>query len=155
MSTKLTDLQADVQGHAQFALEQLTAEGIPHAVTSTLRTEAEQIALYAQGRDALLTVNQLRSAAGMLPIIPYLGKDGKEHSDNDFTVTNADGVRYKSNHQGGRALDVTPVNEAGNPVWPDHMDPRWPQIAAVMKANGFQWGGDWPRFPDFPHYEMV
>ena len=44
MSTKLTDLQPDVQGKAQLATEQLTAAGIPFAVTSTLRTEAEQMA---------------------------------------------------------------------------------------------------------------
>ena len=146
MSTKLTDLAPDVQGKAQLATEQLTAAGIPFAVTSTLRTEAEQMALFAQGRDALPAVNLLRSQAGMPPI---------GAADNSYTVTNADGVKYKSNHQGGRALDVVPVNSAGNPVWPDHKDPRWEQIASVMKANGFQWGGDWPRFPDFPHYEMA
>ncbi len=146
MSTKLTDLMPDVQGKAQLAVEALKAAGIPYAVTSTLRTEAEQAALYSQGRDALLTVNQLRSTAGLPPI---------GAADNTYTVTNADGVRYKSNHQGGRALDVVPLNAAGNPSWPAGSDPRWAQIAKVMKSFGFAWGGDWPRFPDYPHYEMV
>lgn len=145
MSTKLADLRPDVQGKVQLALEALKAAGIPFAVTSTLRTEAEQMALFAQGRDPLVTVNMLRSQAGM----PSIGT-----ADNAYTVTNADGTRYKSNHQSGRALDITPVNAEGNPTWPDHSDPRWLQIAAVMKANGFQWGGDWPRFIDLPHYEI-
>ena len=155
MSTRLTDLMPDVQDKAQQAIEALSNAGIPNTVTSTLRTEAEQMAFFAQGRDPLITVNALRSSAGMSPIFPYIGKDGKEHSDNDYTVTNADGVHYKSNHQSGRALDITPVNEDGNPIWPPYSDPRWKQIADIVKRFGFSWGGDWPRFPDMPHYEMV
>lgn len=146
MSRKIEDLAADVQLKARAFLDALTFKGIPYFVASTLRTEAEQIALYSQGRDALLTVNQLRSAAGMPPIAP---------TDNTYTVTNADGIRYKSNHQGGRALDVVPINDQGNPIWPPFSDPRWQLISAEGKAQGFSWGGDWPRFPDNPHYEMV
>jgi peptidoglycan LD-endopeptidase CwlK len=146
MNTNIDDLQSDVAARAHASMAALKVSGIPAAVTSTLRTEAVQMALFAQGRDALPAVNLLRSQAGMPPIGAV---------DNSYTVTNCDGVKYKSNHQGGRALDVVPLNAAGNPVWPDHMDPRWAQIASVMKANGFQWGGDWPRFPDFPHYEMT
>jgi hypothetical protein len=79
--------------------------------------------------------------------------------ENAYTVTNADGVKYKSNHQSGRALDVVPVNAAGNPEWPGAEDPRWQMIAAVFKSQGFKWGGDWTKAvngidPDLPHYEM-
>ena len=59
MSTKLTDLAPDVQGKAQLATEQLTAAGIPFAVTST-----------------------------------------------------------------------------GNPVWPNHMDPRWQQYIRHKASRG-------------------
>jgi hypothetical protein len=81
-------------------------------------------------------------------------------AENAYTVTNADGVHDKSNHQSGRALDVVPANANGNPVWPEPADPRWEEIAAIFKSQGFSWGGDWTRAkdgidPDLPHYEMV
>jgi len=151
MSKNIEDLAEDVRAHAWAFVTTLTAKGIPHVVTSTLRTEAEQMALYAQGRDPLPTVNMLRSAAGLSPI---------GSAENGYTVTNADGVKYKSNHQGGRALDVVPSNEQGNPVWPAADDPRWTLIAATGKEQGFKWGGDWTKArdgidPDLPHYEMT
>src|SRR5271157_2424031 len=146
MSKNIEDLSDDVKPKAWASVELLTEKGISHIVTSTLRTEAEQIALYAQGRDPILTVNQLRSTAGLDPIEP---------ADNTYTVTNCDGVKIKSNHQGGRALDVVPIDSKGNPVWPAAEDSRWTQISEVFKSNGFSWGGDWPSFPDRPHYEMA
>ena len=146
MSVKLTDLQPDVQAKAQLAIEALKSYEIPCVVTSTLRTTDEQRALFSQGRDPIATVNRLRSLAGMRPI---------SDAENTYTVTNADGVNYKSNHQGGRALDIVPTDTYGNPIWPPISDPRWSKISLVMKSFGFAWGGDWPRFPDYPHYEMV
>jgi peptidoglycan L-alanyl-D-glutamate endopeptidase CwlK len=154
MSTKLEDLQPDVQFKAREGLTDLADACIPFVVTSTLRTLDEQIALYAQGRQPLAAVNVLRAKAGMAPIVQRLARDGSLHSDNDYTVTNCDGWKFKSNHQSGRALDITP-EENGGAVWPDPADPRWKQIADVMKRAGFAWGGDWPQFPDYPHYEMV
>ncbi len=150
MSVKVEDLLPEVAAVAQRCLNAMVTMGIPHAVTSTLRTQAEQQALYAQGRQLLPTVNVLRGVAGLPPI---------GAAENAYTVTNADGVKYKSNHQGGRALDVVPVNADGNPEWPYAGDPRWAQIAAVFKSQGFTWGGDWTKAkdgidPDLPHYEM-
>jgi peptidoglycan LD-endopeptidase CwlK len=146
MSTKISDLVPEVSAVAQRCVNALITAGIPHAVTSTLRTVEEQAALYAQGRLPLDRVNDLRKAAGLYAI-------GAE--DNTYTVTNADGVTNKSNHQSGRALDVVPLNTQGSPVWPDHSDPRWKQISDIFKSQGFAWGGDWTSFPDYPHYEMV
>lgn len=153
MSKRLEDLQPDVMFKAKAAIAILEQYGIPYMVTSTLRTEAEQKALYAQGREPLEKVNALRVAAGMRPIVPYPGVDHKMHSDNEYPVTNADGVKNKSNHQGGRAIDVVPT-ENGNPVWPPLSDPRWAKIADVFRGQGFKWGGDWLKFPDPPHYEL-
>lgn len=61
-------------------------------MTYTLRIYEEQAALYAQGRKPLAEVNRLRAiatAAGapMPPIVEYMGKDKRTHSDNDYTVT--------------------------------------------------------------------
>lgn len=155
MSTKLSDLNGETQARAQAALDDLAERGIPAIVTYTLRTEAEQAALYAQGRQSLIAVNALRAAAGLAPI---------GEADNSYTVTNASGKRIadggtgRSEHQLGTALDVCPA-ENGWPVWPPIEDPRWAQIAQSFKAQGFTWGGDWTKEkdgidPDLPHYEI-
>ena len=143
MSRRIDDLLPLVAVAAARAMADLKARGVPAVVTSTLRTEAEQAALYAQGRESLASVNAKRSAAGM-PLIRL--------EENRYTVTNADGIKHKSNHQSGKALDVVP-SQGGNPVWPQPSDPRWSQIAVVFKMHGFEWGGEWKDFPDLPHSE--
>jgi len=143
MSIKLTDLKPKAQAAAEKALEDLVLRGIKCRVTSTLRTLAEQVALFAQGRSELEAVNSLRVKAGMYKLVA---------KDNLKTVTNCDGIKFKSNHQTGMALDVVP-EENGRPVWPSLADPRWKEIAKSFKAQGFAWGGDWAKFPDYPHYE--
>lgn len=155
MSTKLEDLAPEAEALAKAALIDCAAANIDVIVTYTLRTEAEQAALYAQGRQSLIAVNALRAQAGL----PAIG-----NSDNSYTVTNASGKRKadggtgRSEHQLGVALDVCPM-ENGGPVWPPISDPRWAQIAEVFKSKGFSWGGDWTMDkdgidPDLPHYEL-
>ena len=143
MSRSISDLKPLVAAAAMRALADLRARGVFFAVTSTLRTEAEQAALYAQGREPLEEVNKKRAIAGMRPI---------SQAENKYTVTNADGVKHKSNHQGGTALDVVPEYD-GRPVWPPAHDERWSQISGIFKQYGFEWGGDWKDFPDLPHYQ--
>jgi peptidoglycan L-alanyl-D-glutamate endopeptidase CwlK len=29
------------------------------------------------------------------------------------------------------------------------------EVAAVIKKFGWEWGGDWKRFPDFPHFQKT
>jgi hypothetical protein len=164
MSTRIEDLTPATQAKARAALADLDARGIAYAVTYTLRSYAEQAALYAQGRESLASVNAKRAAAGLTPIVPYTGKDGKVHSDNDYTVTNADGIRIidggkgRSPHQLGTALDVVPLME-GSPSWPPASDTRWAEIARSFEAQGFEWGGRWTLAkdgiaPDMPHYQL-
>jgi len=131
---------------AVTAVQILRDKKIPFVVTSTRRTAEEQAAYYAQGRRTLESVNLLRDKAKMPRITA---------AENGYVVTNCDGVKVKSRHQGGKAIDVVPANERGNPVWPPKDDKRWCEIAAVMKACGFEWGGEWVQFPDLPHYEMA
>ena len=143
MSARLIDLNAETYVLTNEALAELQDLKIPHCVTSTKRTLEEQQALYAQGRAKIEAVNTLRKIACM-PIITL--------AENAKTVTNCDGVRNKSNHQSGNALDIVPL-EGHYPKWPSGNDPRWLQIAEVMEKHGFIWGGRWKNFPDYPHYE--
>ncbi len=169
MSRRLEDLTPAARAAALRALARLKADGIQVVVSYTLRTALEQYALWCQGRKTLAETNAARAAATaagaeMPPIREYMGRDKKTHSDNDYTVTNCDGRRVseggtgRSPHQTGRALDVVPdldPGEAQLPGWPPESDPRWAVIAAAFKAEGFEWGGDWEDFPDYPHYQLA
>lgn len=127
-------------------------------VTFTLRTEAEQRALYAQGREALGVVNTLRKEAKLGPLTPEA---------NQRTVTDLDGVTHRSNHQGvlygGRllstALDFVPAIDPDGPAGPlkvrvDYEDAvRFRSVGALAIREGLIWGGTW-RKPDMPHVEL-
>lgn len=151
MSTALADLLPDTQKRAANALADLKTRAMPYVVTSTLRTTAEQVALYAQGREELSAVNAKRQAAGLPDIGP---------SENAYTVTRCNGISLanggtgRSPHQLGTAIDVVPM-DGGGPSWPPAHDPRWAQIAQSFKAQGFGWGGKWADFPDLPHYQVM
>lgn len=100
--------------------------GHPMMVTDGVRTLQRQQELYAQGRTA----------------------PGK-------IVTNADGLRAKSNHQvkedgWGHAVDMCFVVD-GKPSWSEAH--RWRLYGEVASAVGCSWGGFWKR-PDKPHIEL-
>jgi peptidoglycan L-alanyl-D-glutamate endopeptidase CwlK len=143
MSNRLVDLNAETYFLANEAIAELQTLNIPHITTSTKRTLSEQSALYKQGREKLEDVNTARVIAGL----PKIGE-----KENAYTVTNCDGVQIKSNHQSGDAIDIVPF-ENNRAIWPKPFDPRWKQIADVMKNHGFIWGGDWKNFIDCPHYQ--
>jgi peptidoglycan L-alanyl-D-glutamate endopeptidase CwlK len=150
MNTDISELKPQVADAARSALADLDKRGIPHSVTCTIRTYSEQRALYAQGREDLLTVNSLRHEAGL----PAIGQD-----DNAYVVTQLNGLplvqggKGRSPHQMGIALDVVPKGPNG-PEWPPATDQRWIEISKSFKSQGFEWGGDWKDFVDLPHYQM-
>ena len=114
--------------------EAIRTTPVDFTITSGVRTLKEQQDLYAQGRT----------------------KPGQK-------VTNADGVRNKSNHQAkedgfGYAVDLYPyvngqvdVNDRGGNL---------PRIAAHIKSVAAQlgyrvdWGGDWKGLIDRPQFEL-
>ena len=127
-------------------------------VTSILRSDAQQIALFAQGRQSLAQVNVLRAAAGMTPI---------DVKANAHRVTNCDGVHNRSRHQGvlyegrmvSRAVDLAPSWDAdgpgtGKPIidWNDRG--RFNRIGPLAESVGLMWGGNWISFQDLPHVEL-
>jgi peptidoglycan LD-endopeptidase CwlK len=121
----------------------LKAMDIQFFIHDTFRTTAEQEALFAQGRFDIDFVNRLRYKAGM-PLIP--------ESENRRIVTKCDGVKKKSRHQSGNAIDIVPM-EKGRPVWPNPSDKRWLAMGEVGESLGLEWGGRWTD-PDCPHYEL-
>lgn len=111
----------------------------PHdfMIVQGLRTAAYQNELYQQGRT----------------------KPGPK-------VTNCDGYNSKSNHQAksdgyGHAIDFAIYD----PTLPEKIDwdnnKKYREVAdhlkKVAKENGINivWGGDWVKFKDYPHIELV
>lgn len=115
--------------------EAITATPVDFTVVHGVRTTEEQQALYAQGRTA----------------------PGPK-------VTNADGVRKRSNHQTkadgfGYAVDLYPYYDGSVQVnAPRHMFEAVAEhiklIAEDLDAE-IVWGGDWRSFPDAPHFELI
>lgn len=147
MTQKLdyTGMRQEAISKLKVAMYAMDLKAIKYYVSSLWRSPDVQVAYYAQGRESLDAVNAKRKTANLPPI---------KEAENLYTITKCDGVKIKSNHQDGWAVDVVPVNDAGNPIWPPHSDSRWQPIADEMKKAGFKWGGDWRDFPDFPHYEI-
>lgn len=52
-------------------------------------------------------------------------------------------------HNFGLAFDVVPVDN-GIENW---ASTQWPEIGALGKALGLEWGGDWSSFVDKPHFQ--
>lgn len=51
------------------------------------------------------------------------------------------------------ALDVVPIVH-GKPCW-DAKNPVWDKVGALGKAQGLEWGRDWTRFSESPHFQFT
>lgn len=126
----LGKLHPVVQAGAAKLIERSYARGVPIVITQGMRSIAEQNALYAQGRT----------------------KKGP-------IVTNAKGG--SSYHNYGLAFDFALLLPDGKSIsWDLSRDGDkdktgdWQEVAQEAKKLGFEWGGDWTSFKDYPHLEM-
>lgn len=62
------------------------------------------------------------------------------------------GPRLLGPHGYGLAFDVVPVVN-GKAVWSNMS--LWRRIAAIGKSLGLEWGGDWKRRVDCPHFQFT
>jgi peptidoglycan L-alanyl-D-glutamate endopeptidase CwlK len=109
----------------------LTGRAKPR-LTYVLRTFAEQDALFKIGR---------RGVAG------------------ERKVTNAKGGQ--SYHNYGLAFDICLIIDGKKASWDTSSDfdqdleSDWNECVKIAKKHGFEWGGDWIRFKDLPHFQMT
>ncbi len=139
----LAQINPQMANRVRLMAADLRAQGINIIVTSGLRTHAQQTALYAQGRESLSRVNELRRQAGWGPI---------SANENRSTVTNA--RAGSSLHNYGLAVDVVPLGANGQPNWNVGND-VWQRIGAAGKRQGMEWGGDFQSIVDRPHFQMT
>lgn len=65
-------------------------------------------------------------------------------------VTNA--KPGQSYHNFGLAFDMVVIKN-GKAIW--SVGSEWRRFAAIAKSKGFEWGGDWSSFKDYPHFQMT
>lgn len=122
------------------------------------RTTQIQFAYYAQGREELPKVNALRKKAGLAPI-------GEEENHKKITWTLVsdhltDLEDDRTDNDKSRAIDIGIIDKFGMYEGRDKADvnndnvPDYIQIGAIAKSicPTIDWGGDWKKNKDYPHY---
>jgi hypothetical protein len=119
----------------------------------------KQIATLAAQMQPIVREFVTRARAAGYPIVITSGRRTMEEQaalyakgrDADGSiVTNAQ--PGDSAHNFGLAIDFAFGNAVGRPTWPN--DAPWAKVAAIGKALGLEWGGDWRTFKDQPHLEL-
>jgi peptidoglycan L-alanyl-D-glutamate endopeptidase CwlK len=127
---RIAKLHPAVRAEVQAIATELWDKGVNMRVTYGLRTWEEQNALYQIGR----------TTPGNI-------------------VTNA--KAGQSYHNYGLAVDfciLTPTEKAS---WSRFEDfnadamPDFMQVVDAFKAKGWEWGGDWAKFKDYPHVQKT
>jgi peptidoglycan L-alanyl-D-glutamate endopeptidase CwlK len=130
-------------------INKLEKAGLTYSVLETLRKVEVQRAYYAQGRQPLEEINELRKIAGLPPL---------KEKDSKYEIT----WTMKSYHLVGRAADIVPFlngkiakritkNNAG----------IWLEFGRLGQEAGLGWGGNWKPLDkygigiDAPHYQYT
>lgn len=99
-------------------------------ICSGVRTDAQQAALYAQGRTA----------------------PGKIVTNAPTAAESPHGRRYFNGTPWGCAIDAVRASDSGEALWED-LD-SLEQMAEVAERLGMVWGGRWKRLKDWDHFEL-
>lgn len=128
--SKLPDgLYHVVSERSEQLIQQAKTKGIEVIITDDFRSFKEQNHLYAKGR-----------------------------STEGEIVTHAQGG--ESFHNYGLAIDFALLNQKQQAIWDMTYDgngngkPDWLEVVDIAKKLGFEWGGDWQDFKDYPHLQM-
>jgi peptidoglycan LD-endopeptidase CwlK len=124
-----TELHPVVRERSNQLIQQAADKGIVMVITDDFRSAEDQDRLYEQGR----------TVAGNI-------------------VTNARGG--ESFHNFGLAIDFAIKTPSADIIWDMQYDGNqngiadWNEIVEMAKSLGFEWGGDWAQFKDYPHLQM-
>lgn len=127
--TPVTDIHPVVLAQKNKLVAHAREIGIRIMITDGYRSDEEQNRLYSKGR-----------------------------STEGNIVTNA--RAGESLHNYGLAIDFALRLKDGSVIWDMEYDGNgngksdWLEVVAIAKDLGFEWGGDWTNFPDYPHLQM-
>lgn len=138
-------------------------KNIDFIVTSTVRTLAEQKALYAQGREPLDVVNNLRAQAGLPSITNLQNKKRVTWTMNSrhLALQPNDPLCTKYPEWAGKgcAFDIV-ILKNGKAVWDVKADidqdniPDYEEAASCGEYLGLIAGARFKPSPDYPHFEF-
>nr|WP_281285245.1 M15 family metallopeptidase [Alkalicoccus halolimnae] len=123
-------LHPTVEKQKEKFLERTADRNINVVITETYRSKERQNDLFARGRS----------------------------SEGEIVTHAAGGESY---HNYGLAIDFALRTDEGDVVWDVESDfngsgkPDWLEAAEIAKDLGFEWGGDWSGFRDYPHLQMT
>lgn len=146
MTRELDDLLPEVAAAARDLIHRCAARGIRLQVTGTYRSNAEQLALWMQGRVALDLVNKQRAFVKLPPLTP---------EENGRMVTSA--KPGQSLHNQRRAFDVVPLRDTDGDgdLDADWESSAWAIIGEQGERCGLEWGGRWAgKKQDRPHFQL-
>lgn len=124
-----TELHPLVKERSHQLIQESAAKGIVVLITDDFRSAEDQDRLYEQGR-----------------------------TTEGNIVTHARGG--ESFHNFGLAVDFAIKSPQGNVIWDMQYDGNqngvsdWNEVVEMAKVLGFEWGGDWVQFKDYPHLQM-
>jgi peptidoglycan LD-endopeptidase CwlK len=124
-----TALHPVVEERTNQLIQTMADKGITMVITDGFRSVEEQNLLYEQGR-----------------------------TTEGSIVTNAKGG--ESLHNFGLAVDFALKTKSGEIIWDMEFDGNgngladWMEVVEVAKELGFEWGGDWIGFEDYPHLQL-
>jgi peptidoglycan LD-endopeptidase CwlK len=124
-----TELHPIVQERSNQLIQQAANKGIVIVITDGFRSTEDQDRLYEKGRT-------------MEGNIVTYAKGGQSY------------------HNFGLAVDFALKTPSGDIIWDMQYDGNkngkadWTEVVNMAKALGFDWGGDWSQFKDYPHLEM-
>jgi len=134
----------------------MTEIGIPYTVTCTARELKDQVALYAQGRQPLLEVNDLRRLAKMPSITEEENKRRVTWTLKSKHLINLDDKDITNDL--AKAFDIVILNN-GKVDWNYKVDVNYDHISDYSQAGnigesvGLVWGGRF-KTPDYCHFEI-
>jgi peptidoglycan L-alanyl-D-glutamate endopeptidase CwlK len=124
-----TGVHPFVEEQMNQLIKQAAERGIVIVITDDFRSAEDQELLYQKGRT----------------------------TDGNIVTFARGGESY---HNFGLAIDFALKTPSGNVIWDMEYDGNrnskddWTEVVEMAKALGFEWGGDWARFKDYPHLEM-
>jgi hypothetical protein len=150
MGHSVDELSGIAKTLAYEFIDRLRMKGIEYQIRETYRPQIIQDAYYAQGREPLEKVNDLRARAGL-----YLlgAEEGKR------IITKA----KTSKHTERMAIDIVPVLSTGKIPWvvkDATVAAIWLELGELGESVGFEWGGRWTPLDawglgwDLPHYQV-
>ncbi|MGJ7911926.1 M15 family metallopeptidase [Neobacillus sp. LXY-1] len=137
-----------------------------HKKTETVKAAPLPTGLHPTVREQTNQLIQLAAKKGIVVVITD-GFRSSEDQDRLYqqgrtiegdVVTNAKGGQ--SYHNYGLAVDFALKTNSDEIIWDRQYDGNqngvadWSEVVKIAKNLGFEWGGDWQKFKDYPHLEM-